>query len=147
MNILYIYKRIKKEMIENSRKEINMNKKQIGEVIQILEETAERFNQLHKEAGLALPDRDAYGKKLFQKARLLIQLPLNLTLEVEGIEKELWKATLERINYFAKKAKEALQSGETCVLSALLVHPGHIGIENNDLQKLIDELKSLQKED
>jgi len=122
-----------------------MSKKQIKDVIQILEDAAERFKQLHKEAKIALgkSDRDTYSKKLFGKAKLLIQLPLNLPSEVEGIEEETWKEALERIKYFAKKAEEALQSGETFALGALLIHPGQMDIENNDLQELVDQLKNL----
>lgn len=122
-----------------------MSRKQIGDVIQILEEAAKRFKQLHEEAKIALgkSDKDAYSKKLFEKARLLIQLPLNLPSEVEGIEEEVWKETLELIKYFAEKAKEALQSGETFALGALLMHPGEMDIEKNDLEKLIKKLKNL----
>lgn len=122
-----------------------MSKKQIGDIIKILEDAAERFKQLHKEARIALgkSDRDTYSKKLFEKARLLIQLPLNLPSEVEGIEEEVWKGTLERIKYFAEKAKEALQGGETFALGALLMHPGEMDIEKNDLQELVDQLKNL----
>lgn len=124
-----------------------MSKKQIGDVIQTLEETEKGFVQLHKEAKTALKkqDRDAYSEKLFGKARLLIQLPHRLPSEVEGIEKENWEIMLERINYFAEKAREAITSGETLALGALLIHPGQMDIENNDLQKLINELKGLQK--
>ncbi len=121
-----------------------MSKKQIGDIIQIFEDAAKSFEQLHKEASLALPDQDAYNKKLFEKAELLVQLPLRLPSEVEGIEEEVWKTTLKWIEYFARRAIEALGSRETFALGALLIHPGQMDIEDNDLQKLIGELKTSQ---
>ena len=118
------------------------NEKSIKDVIIILTKESDEFKKLNQEAKLAIGSREIFTEKVCQKGGLLVELPSSLPSRVSGIGKEDWCEILDRVRLFAKQAEKAYASGETFALSSLLMHPGGLNIENNDLQKLVDELKN-----
>ena len=123
---------------------MKQEKKSIEDIILILTKTSDEFKRLHEEAKLATGhgNREMSCEKLSQKAGLLVQLSSSLPLRVNGIEERKWYEILDQVHLFAKQAKEAFASGEIFVLASLLMHPGDLNIEHNDLQKLVDKFKS-----
>jgi hypothetical protein len=116
-------------------------KKSIKEVSLILTRTADEFKKLHKEAK-SVANRELTCEMLSQKAGLLVDLSSSLPLRVNGIKEGDWNEVLNQVRLFSKQAKEAFNSGETFALASLLMHPGDLNIDHNDLQKLTDKFKS-----
>ncbi|KPJ55191.1 hypothetical protein AMJ47_01605 [Parcubacteria bacterium DG_72] len=118
--------------------------KSIEDMILVLTKVSDEFKKLHQEAKLALGkgNRGISCEKLSQKAGLLVELSSSLPSRVNGIEDREWYEVLDRVRLFARQAKEAYASGETFALGSLLMHPGDLNIEHNDLQKLVDEFKN-----
>jgi len=129
------------------RLEINMNNNQdfTKYIMPLLELISNRFKELHLRAKSAMetPNRALYSRLIFEKARLVIGLRSLLPKEVDGIDKGHWGNVLSNIEFFAKKATIAIKSGETSIMAKLLLDPGETNIENNWLERMVNELRSL----
>jgi len=119
-----------------------MNKEK-DTVVQILEETAKKFRSLYIEARSVLAEKDVDGweTKLKERGRLLIDLPNSLAPVLENMEPELKTKILYKISSFADIAEKALSENNTFGLSAILTKMGQKENENNDLEKLIKDIK------
>ena len=115
----------------------------IEDIVLILTKASDKFKELHQEAKSATGsgDREASCEKLSQKAGLLVDLFSSLPARVNGIREEEWRGVLDKVHFFARQAKRAFSGGETFALASLLMHPGDLNIDHNDLQKLVDEFK------
>lgn len=114
----------------------------IQAVIQVLNETAEKFHSLEQEAMEALlskRDTVTYKRKLVERAQLLINLPNLLSTMLERIDPEKKKRIMNDTECFAESAKKALiDDTRGFLLSSLLSHLGSGG--KNDLEELIFDL-------
>ena len=129
-------------------KESAEKKEYLQLVLQILEETAEKFRTLHQEAETALQskkDAASYKQKIEERANLLINLPNRLSGPLENINLEIKQRILQDIKYFATSAQKAQRMETTFGLAALLTHKGDKISDKNDLEKLIAFLKKAEK--
>jgi len=132
--------------ILKQRLEINMDNNQdfTEYIMPLLELVSNRFKVLHLRAksAMEIPDRNLYAELLFEKARLLIGLPSLLAKQVDGIGKGHWGNVLNNIEFYAKKATIAIKSGGTSIMAGLLLDPGETNIENNWLERMVNELRN-----
>ena len=114
-------------------------------VVPFLELVSSRFKVLHLRAksAMEISDKDLYVGLLVEKANLLTGLPLLLPKQLDGCDEVHWEGVLRNIEFFAKKARDAMKSGETSILAGLLLDPGKIDIEDNWLERIVNDLKGV----
>ena len=117
---------------------------ELQSAIQILKGVAEKFRALDEEAEVLLAKKDAagYDQKLRERARLLIDLPGQLSGDLEGVDPQTKQKILQRVSSFAALAKDVLESEGTFGLGVLLTHMGDKIGDRNDLENLIASLES-----
>lgn len=118
-------------------------------VIELLRNYSEKFNRLKREARKALhAEKDAhkYSKKMTERGQLLIDLQGVLAIPLsalKGSEQKIANKIEEKVAYFARDAKNALEEeNDNFSLATLLTHQGSVIGDKNDLEKLIEYLEN-----
>lgn len=111
--------------------------------LQILEDTATRFNALGNEADLALADRDAKGCReiLVKRAQLIADLPNQLSQATDIQTHSDRDEILQQVTSFSDSAKEALELGGDFRLGVLLTPRGSKQGDPNLLEALVESIK------